>query len=326
MRHTSQINHSAPARILIAVFSFITVGIIAGCTAGLDEPIDLNNLFFDYLTVSGSDGKYIVITGHTVSQSDITIPDTIYEIPVREVADSVFSGDTKVRSVTFGKNMRRIGNNAFGGCQNLQSITFNVSMSDIGEYAFSECTGLPSAVLPEQLRSVGRGAFYGCRSLSELTVPDGLSDIGGRAFSGTAWLNARSDSKNVIVGDGILIAYNGDRTELTVPKEVKGISGAFAGNTSLQKISLREGVDSIGDMSFMGCSSLVSVNIPSTVTRIGGNAFYGCTSLEMIVLGENIRSIGADAFTNCNAAIYVRKGSFAEQYCIDNGLDYFLMK
>ena len=311
---------------LLVAVSAAAIGLIVGCTSGFAEPFDISNIYFNYTTVSGSDGEYVVITKHIASQSDVRIPDTIYGIPVREIADSVFAEDELIRSVTFGRNMRVIGSNAFGGCTNLQSVTFNVSMTDIGDYAFKDCTSLPSAALPEKLETLGRGAFYHCQSLSDVTVPQGIQKVGGRAFSGTVWLSAQANHKFVTVGDGILIAYNGDQEELKLPKSIRQIAGAFAGNTALKTVTLNSGLTSIGDMAFMGCTSLKEINMPASLSGIGDNAFYGCSSLEQIVLKENILSIGADAFTNCGAKLKVRKGSYAEQYCADNGLDSFQLK
>lgn len=311
---------------LLVAASVIALGIIAGCASGFAEPFDMNNLFFDYTTVSDSNGKYIVITKHLVSQTDVKIPDTIYEIPVREIADSVFTADPKIKSVTFGQNMRVVGSNAFGKCPNLQSVTFNSGLTDVGEYAFSECPALSSAALPESLVSVGRGAFYGCSSLSDISVPAGIGTVGGRAFYGTAWLHSQAESEYVTVGDGILIACNSGRKTVTVPNGVKQIAGAFAGNTTVETMILNKDLKSVGDMSFMGCSSLKSVNLPSGVTDIGANAFYGCSNLQKLTLGDKITSIGAEAFSGCGAAIYLKKDSAAEKYCIDNGLDYFVIK
>ena len=79
-------------------------------------------------------------------------------------------------------------------------------------------------------------------------------------------------------------------------------------------------------MAFMGCTSLQVTNMPASLNDVGANAFYGCTSIGQIVLAENILSIGPDAFTNCSAKLMVRKGSYAEQYCADNGLDCFALK
>jgi hypothetical protein len=174
--------------------------------------------------------------------------------------------------------------------------------------------------------SIGRGAFYNCGQLSEISVPQGIKSIGGRAFVGTPWLKSRSNDKMVIVGDGILIAYNGSNVELTLPDSVRCISGAFAGNTALQEVTLKNGITSIGDMAFMGCGSLKEINIPSTVTEIGGSAFYGCSSVKKLVIPESVQSIGDGAFTDCRAALFVKEGSYAEKYCAENGLDCFLSK
>ena len=284
----------ALVRALLAAASFLALAIIAGCASGYAEPFDFNNLVFDYFTVSGSDGKYVVITKHLVSQTDVRIPDTIYGIPVRETADSVFAGDGKIQTVSFGKNVVRIGSNSFGGCKNLRTVTFNAGITDVGEYALS--------ALPD---------------MSQVTY------LGKNALSNTAWLNAQSEQKFVSVGDGILIAYNGDKAEVKLPKSVRQIAGAFAGNIVVEKVTLNSGLISVGDRAFMSCTSLKSVSIPSSVTEIGSNAFYGCASLGKLTLGEGIQTIGQDAFTDCGAALYLKKSSAAEKYCIDNGLDYF---
>jgi len=311
--------------ILVAA-SVAVMALIAGCTSGFAEPYDISNIYFNYTTVSGSDGEYIVITKHIASQSDVRIPDTIYGLPVREIADSVFAEDELIESVTFGKNMRVVGSNAFGGCPRLQSVTFNVSMTDIGDYAFKECASLPSVALPENLQTLGRGAFYNCGSLSDITVPHGIQKVGGRAFGGTKWLKAKSKKKFVTVGDGILIAYNGDKADVTLPKSIRQIAGAFAGNTVVKTVDLNNGLTSVGDMAFMGCTSLMAVRIPASLSDIGSNAFYGCSAMSQITLIENIHSIGPDAFTDCSAKLLVRKGSYAERYCAENGLDCFTLK
>ena len=311
---------------LLIAISMTAIGLIVGCTSGFAEPFDISNIYYSYTTVSDSNEKYIIITKHIVSQSDVKIPDTIYGIPVREIGDSVFAEDQLIKSVRFGKNVRRIGSNAFGKCTNLQSITFNVSMSDVGDYAFQECVSLQSVVLPDHLEKLGRGSFYGCQNLSEVSIPQEIKSIGGRAFGETAYLNSLSKETFVTVGDGILIAYNGNQSALKLPKTVKSISEAFAGNTSLEKVTMRSGITAVGDMAFMGCSSLKEINIPSSVTEIGGNAFYGCATVEKLIIPDSVQYIGADAFTGCRAALFVREGSYAEKYCAENKLDCFANK
>lgn len=310
------------AKWLLIAAAVAALGLIAGCASEFAAPFDIANLYFKYSLVSGSDGEYIVITEHIVSQSNVKIPDTIYGIPVREVGESVFADDAQIQSVSFGKHMRKLGNNAFGGCTALTSVDFNVSMTDIGAYAFQGCTALKELALPDNLASLGRGAFYDCKSLADIAIPEGVSHIGGRAFYNTAWLRAQSGTSFVVAGNGILVACNVDKERVTLPKNIRQIAGAFAGNTTVQRVTLNAKLESIGDMAFMGCTALTSVTIPGSVTEIGDSAFYGCASLQQLTLGGNLQTIGEEAFAHCGAALYVSQGSAAEAYCQENGLHY----
>lgn len=300
--------------------------LLAGCSSQFLRPYDLNNLCFAYDMVSGSDGEYVVITRHIVSQSDVVIPDTIYDLPVREVGESVFAGDPSVQSVTFGKNVRAIGANAFGGCASLKTISFSVSASDIaiGDYAFTGCAALEKVALPDSVTAVGRGAFYDCAALAELSLPEGLSDVGGRAFAGTPWLAAQQ-KEFVTVGDGVLIAYNGKGGNVKLPKTVKSIAGAFAGNTGITDVKLHSKTVCIGDMAFKGCTALETVTVPDNLEAVGRDAFYGCTKLKWVILKEKVGSVGEGAFDHCGATVYVEQGSPAEQYCIDHKMEYCIL-
>ena len=226
-------------KILLIAASVAALCIIVGCSSDFAAPFDMANLVFTYSHVSDSDGEYMIITGHTVSQTDVKIPDTIYGIPVREVGESAFFGEENLSSVTFGKNVTKIGANAFGGCTSLETINWNVSMSDIGDYAFQSCHSLDSLIIPENVTSIGRGAFYDCLWIKQLEVPETVSSIGGRAFFGTTWLeNYHATDEFVTLGDGILIAYHGNQSHVTLPKNVKKMAGTFAGNIGVEKVTL----------------------------------------------------------------------------------------
>ena len=59
----------------------------------------------------------------------------------------------------------------------------------------------------------------------------------------------------------------------------------------------------IGSVAFSGCKSLVGITIPDSVIKIGKAAFSGCDNLTMTV----------------------GHGSYAEQYAMDNGINYMYM-
>lgn len=75
-------------------------------------------------------------------------------------------------------------------------------------------------------------------------------------------------------------------TDVTIPDTLGGYSvkvikgSAFADCTSLQSVTIRDTVESLGTNVFKGCTNLSSVTIGKKVNFIGSNAFYGCTSLE----------------------------------------------
>lgn len=73
----------------------------------------------------------------------------------------------------------------------------------------------------------------------------------------------------------------------------------FYERTSLKKVILGEGVETIGKKAFYHCGPLESLTISNTVISIGDNAFEGCGSLESVTIPSSVRSIGAAAFWGC---------------------------
>ena len=86
-------------------------------------------------------------------------------------------------------------------------------------------------------------------------------------------------------------------TEFTQVKAgSNGYSYAFTGCTSLENLTLSEGMTCIGGYAFQGCTSLESITIPSTINDWNIYSFYECSSLKNITLSEGLKVIGAAAF------------------------------
>lgn len=66
------------------------------------------------------------------------------------------------------------------------------------------------------------------------------------------------------------------------------------------KISISEGITSIGSYTFTFCSALTSVTIPNSVMSIGESAFDGCSALTSVTIPNLVTSIGNGAFRNCS--------------------------
>jgi len=71
--------------------------------------------------------------------------------------------------------------------------------------------------------------------------------------------------------------------------------------------------------------SELDIRVPDSVTSIGRFAF-SWSNLSDVTIPASVVSIGADAFTGYrNLTLRVTKGSYAEQYAIDNDLPYIFI-
>ena len=93
----------------------------------------------------------------------------------------------------------------------------------IAENAFKNCSALTDVVLDDNLMTIGREAFYGCTALQNVVLPQTVTQVGARAFEGTAYLDGQA-GEFVTAGNGVLLAYRGNATEVAVPATVRNVS------------------------------------------------------------------------------------------------------
>lgn len=65
------------------------------------------------------------------------------------------------------------------------------------------------------------------------------------------------------------------------------ITGTFENCTSLEKVTIGDGVKEIQIDTFAG-SGIKELNIPDSVTSLGKGAAYKCASLEKVTIGNNV--------------------------------------
>ena len=153
-------------------------------------------------------------------------------------------------------------------------------------------------------------------SASSLTIPETVS-YGGTTYTVTA------------IGNEAFGRANGttdlSTTEIVIPGTVKTIGySAFEGSSSIKKITIGEGVQSIGERAFYGLPGLTEISFPESVVYIGpsicknntslktvtiageifeydfgSGAFSGCTSLETVNITGSVDQIPDEAFLGC---------------------------
>ena len=179
-----------------------------------------------------------------------------------------------------------------GGVVTIPSTIGGFPVTSIGPYAFfsdsSAIRGPASIIIPQGVTGIGDYAFYGCSGLTSIIIPQGVTSIGVEAFSDCTSLTnitVAVDNSNHESIDGVL--YNKAGTSL------------IACPGGLTKISIPQGVTSIGDYAFYSCPGLTSINIPNSVTSIGVGAFTYCLGLTSIIIPQGVTSIGDTAFAQC---------------------------
>ena len=78
-------------------------------------------------------------------------------------------------------------------------------------------------------------------------------------------------------------------------------SYAFFFCTSLQSITLPEGLQSIGEYAFYYCSTLQSIDLPQWLQSIDKAAFACCYALKSVTFPQWLQTIGESAFHECTA-------------------------
>ena len=92
-------------------------------------------------------------------------------------------------------------------------------------------------------------------------------------------------------------------TKVSLPEGITSIGyAAFGSCKRLRVITIPSSVTTIGKAAFSGCEEIKKVTIPEGVTTIESSTFSGCTRLSEINILGNITSIGDGAFAQCTFA------------------------
>ncbi|MCQ2417221.1 MAG: leucine-rich repeat domain-containing protein [Oscillospiraceae bacterium] len=218
-----------------------------------------------------------------------------------------------------GKTVIGIGASAFRYCY-AYTIELPPTIRKIGESAFENCVYLQAVAIPQNCTEIADAAFRGCRQLSYVDLPQSVQRIGAAAFEGTPYLENLTEDM-VILGDGILYAYTGQETQLSIPEKVRIIGqNAFAGHEELTSVTISEGVQRIQDGAFADCTALKNIDLQADLSELAPNAFQGTKweseakdsfvvlkdilvkyqgDEQEVVIPDGVRVVNGAAFADC---------------------------
>ena len=237
---------------------------------------------------------------------------------VETIGSSAFNGCNNLKGTISLNKVRSIGSGAFSGRTGIVGSIETENIESVGSSAFFGCTGITKVVLKGSSDATLSGlAFYGCSGLTEVEIGDNVKKLDGPVFSNCTGLKKL---KIPISLDAVgynssysssygYTAFNGDKniTEMTFSKGT-GVGYDYSQSSStpwryakesLTKVTLEDGIISIGENMFSDCTALINLTLPSTVKTVKNSAFSGCSNIESEIDLSNITSIGTAAFYNC---------------------------
>lgn len=238
---------------------------------------------------------------YTSLSGALIMPDDVIEI-----SSYAFSG-ALIGSVAFSPRLNKIGTSAFENCTSLTgTLTLPETLTYIGDSAFHGCSFTGELHLPNNLEYIGGSAFSGAGYfVGNLRIPDKIKAVPEIAFQEcgfTGQLDLNNATKlgyrsfmycdfsgDLIIPEGtieiperFMMTNSGGLNSIVLPKTLKSIDVyAFYGQPKLKKLSMSDGLVSIGECAFGGCG-LPSLELPSSLQIIQKNAFSDCYNISNI--------------------------------------------
>ena len=211
---------------------------------------------------------------------------------VREIGNYAFSNCDALQQISVANSVCKIGDSAFRGCSTLTQIKIPEGITAIGSSTFLDCTNIKKIELPGSIISIGDHAFYNCTSLTDINIPSGVTHIGEYSFYDCA--NIRQITLPSSINSFGTYAFYGCGGELFVRCNIPNCSKyeTIFGDSKFTKLTVEEGVTSLGDYAFNRCNDVRSVKLPKSLKHIGNYAFVGCKG--ELTVGCNIPSSGLD--------------------------------
>ena len=126
----------------------------------------------------------ITITKINALLPAVTIPGTLYGLPVTSIGDGAFVGCTSLTTVTIPNSITNIGSTAFASCSALKHVTLSNGLVYLGSYAFLYCGELTDIIIPDTVASIGDCAFLYCTNLAAVYFKGSAPASGPNVFSG----------------------------------------------------------------------------------------------------------------------------------------------
>ncbi len=280
------------------------------------------------LSVGKSGGENVLDTVETINAGAFNGCSSLETLTLKNVAkidssdtNRTFGGCTSLKKVSVtgvtttdntGKTTlsTTIGTSAFKDNKALKEINLD-TIKTVSQEAFRGCGVAddgtdPATLTLNNVNAIGSLAFYGC-GFKTVQIPHQLTSVTTGKIDGVEY-GPFAGGKLETVSFGTLINAIPDnlcmnttslqKIELqSVKASLKKIGkNAFKGCTSVEEVTIPQGISTVSNSAFEGCSGLTDVTIAAKT--INAKAFAECTNLKAVKMEEGVTTIQGMAFAN----------------------------
>lgn len=133
--------------------------------------------------------------------------------------------------------------------------------------------------------------------------------------------------------EGVAVTgYSGTQSDIYIPAKIDGKTvlkvgdNLLAGSSSVNSVTMANGIKVIGDGAFSGASGMVCALLPEDIEIIGANAFSNNAAFNSVILYDSLVQIGDRAFSGCpEVTVYCNEDTVGHTYAESVGLNFVIL-
>lgn len=297
-------------------------------------PSEINNMKVTTIGISSFEGndniKSVVIPNtvnkieasafrHCTNLTYMEIPESVKEIAGEGLEEVPYITNQTDEFVIVGDKILIDYNGAVGSDVDL---IIPDGIKYIGDISLDKDYEFDNIHLPSSVETIGSFAF--CCDFNTININDNVKKICISAFESSNWIDNLKD-EFVIVGDGILIKYNGDDRNIIVPENVKSVSCADENYVfkNASSITFQDGLKYINESIFDTSGSILNGQ-----EQINGKLVSDDEKITDIYIPSSVEYISDYAIWGRKSHITIisEAGSEAERYANDNDISFKALK